>query len=385
MSYFGAPTSGRTHASMHLSLGVLAALGIQNLSHEWSETLSVWSYGEDLSLRTIAPRACIAVAGLAAIAFAIGWRWRVAGALLCASMALAYVIAPVTYHNNLYVLWLMVLLTLLASPAEYRPADLFRDGLEPSQHDALLPVIARWQVAIVYIGSVFVKATHPMWQGTGGLIRWLAAVRVPEVSQGIINPLVRPIFSIPLVASVGDVVVEGAEVIIPLMLFAPRLRRVGIACGVALHAFMQVWLSPQLFGFLMMWAYYAFVPAGDRSWQVTWSSGSRFDAALMKLFRRVDWMGRTVWKEGADLTLTDGEGRRYEGVAALRTLTILTPVTLLAFATMSLAAPGMRQVFTVPREALENVVLLVWASLWVPGLWGRTLRWVRSQPSRTQR
>ena len=49
--------------------------------------------------------------------------------------------------------------------------------------------------------------------------------------------------------------------------------------------------------------------------------------------------------------------------------------------TMLIGVPA----FRLPREAIENVVLLAWASLWGPGLWGRTLRWVRSQPSRTQR
>ncbi len=384
MSAFSAPTNTRAHTAMHFTLGILAALGMQNLSGEWTDTLSIWSYGLEPSIRTIAPRVCIAIAGLAALAFTVGWRWRLAGLTLCASMATAYAIAPVTYHNNLYVLWLMVLLTVIAAPREYDPRELFGDGEPQREHTSLMPRLVQWQIAIVYIGSVFVKATHPMWQGTGGLIRWLAAVRVPEISDGFINPIVRPLFTIPLVASVGDIVTEGGEVIIPLMLFVPRLRRVGIACGVALHLFMQVWLSPQLFGFLMMWGYYAFVPAGDRSWQVTWSPESRFDRALAALYRRIDWRARTVWREGETLTLTDAGGERYEGVAALRTLTVLTPATLMTFAAMVLLAPGMRQVLTIPREIVESVVLLSWASLWVPRLWERTLLWVRSQPSRTQ-
>lgn len=384
MTSFNAPWSGRTHAAMHLTLGCIAVLGLQGLSHEWSDSLAVWSYGRALSLRTLTPHVCIALAGLASIAFTLGWRWRLAAVTVCTSMALAYAVAPVTYHNNLYVLWLMVLLTLVASPRAYHPSALFTDGPEPASHDALFPMLVRWQVAIVYVGSVLVKLTHPMWQGTGSLVRWLATVRVPELSDGLVNPIVRPLLSHPTIASVADIVTEGAEVIVPLMLFAPRLRRVGIACGIALHGFMQAWLSPQLFGFLMLWGYYAFVPAGDRSWAVTWAPTSAFDARLVSLYRRIDWMGRTTWREGDALTLTDADGARYEGVAALRMLSVLTPVTLLSFATMSLAAPGMRQVFTLAREPIENVALFAWASLWIPGLWDRTLRWVRSQPARTQ-
>jgi hypothetical protein len=224
-----------------------------------------------------------------------------------------------------------------------------------------------------------------MWRGTGGVIRWLAEVRVPEINQGLVNPLLRPMLTHKGVASALDVGVMVAEVIIPLMLFSRRLRRVGLAFGVTLHGFMQAWLFPQLFTFLMLWGYYAFVPSGDHAWRVTYAPASAFDATLARVYPRLDWMGRTVWAPGASLTLCDPQGNMREGVAALRWLTVLTPVTLLTFAVLSLAAPGMRQVFTVPRDALENVALFAWATLWIPGAWGRTLRWGRSQPSRSQK
>lgn len=384
MTYFSAPWSGRTHASMHLSLGCLAALGLQHMGYEWSDSLAVWSYGRESSLRVLAPYVCLALAGASAIAFALGPRWRLAGVTLCAALAAAYALAPVTYHNNLYLLWLLVLLTVIASPAAYAPRALLRAGATFTDHTALFPRLVQWQVAIVYVGSVFVKATHPMWHGTGGVIRWLAEVRVPEINQGLVNPILRPVLMHEGISSALDVGVMGVEVLVPLMLFSPRLRRVGIACGVMLHGFMQAWLYPQLFTFLMLWGYYAFVPSGDRAWRVTYAPASAFDAALARAYAKLDWMGRTTWTPGASLTLTDARGTVREGVAALRWLMVLTPVTLLAFAALSLAAPGMRQVFTVPRDAIENVVLFTWASLWIPGVWGRTLAWVRSQPSRSQ-
>ncbi len=383
MSCFAAPASGRTHAAMHLALGALAVMGFQYMSWEWSETLAVWSLGREATPLALAPRACIVIAGLASVAFALGRRWRLAGAVVCASMAAAYAVAPVTYHNNLYVLWLLVLLTVIAAPAEYDPAGLVR-GDEPPPSTALYPKLVQWQVAIVYVGSVLVKATHPMWSGTGAVIRWLATVRVPETGHGVVGPLVRPLLAHPTVSVALDVAVMGAEVIVPLMLFAPRLRRAGIAAGVMLHGFMQMWLSPQLFTFLMLWGYYAFVPAGDRAYRVTYAPASPFDAWLARWYPRLDWLARTEWTPGDALTLTDRDGAVRTGVAALRWLSVLTPATLLAFAALSLMAPGTRQVLTVPREAVENVALLAWASLWVPGLWERTLAWVRSRRPRTQ-
>jgi hypothetical protein len=384
VSYFNAAWSGRTHASMHLSLGCLAVLGLQHMGQEWSDSLAVWSYGRDASLGALAPYACIALSGVSAIAFALGLRWRLAGATLCASMAAAYVLAPVTYHNNLYLLWLLVLLTVTTAPVAYVPRALLREATTLPDHIALFPRLVQWQVAIVYVGSVFVKATHPMWHGTGGVIRWLAGVRVPEINQGLVNPILRPVLMHRGIASALDVAVMVAEMIIPLMLFSTRLRRTGFACGVVLHGFMQAWLYPQLFTFLMLWGYYAFVPSGDRAWRVTYVPASAFDAALARVYPKLDWMGRTTWAPGPSLTLTDAQGTVRGGVTALRWLMVLTPVTLLAFATLSLAAPGTRQMFTVPRDAIENVVLLAWASLWLPGAWERTLGWVRSQPSRSQ-
>lgn len=355
------------------------------MSHEWSDSLAVWSYGRANTLATAAPYACIAIAGACAVAFTLGLRWRLAGAVLCASMAAAYALAPVTYHNNLYLLWLLVLLTLIAAPIAYAPRALLHQEATFANHTALFPRLVQWQVAIVYVGSVLVKATHPMWRGTGGVIRWLAEVRLPEINQGLVNPLLRPVLTLRGVAPALDLGVMVAEVVIPLMLFSVRFRRVGLACGVMLHGFMQAWLSPQLFTFLMLWGYYAFVPAGDRAWRVTYVPSSAFDAALARVYPRLDWMGRTAWAPGATLTLADPQGTTHEGVAALRWLTVLTPVTVLSFATMALAAPGMRQAFIVPREALENVALFAWASLWIPGAWGRTLGWVRSQPARSQK
>jgi len=382
VTYFSATWSGRTHAAMHLSLGCLAVLGIQNLSHEWADSLAVWSYGRTSSLAAV-PYACVAIAGVSAVAFTIGLWWRVAAWVLCLAMAVAYGMAPVTYHNNLYLLWLLVLLTLITAPGEYVPRALFREGTNFGDHTALLPRLVQWQVAIVYVGSAIAKATHPMWQGTGRVIRWLAEVRVPEINNGIVNPIMRPVLTHPGIASALDVTVTIAEVAIPLMLFSPRLRRAGFACGAILHGFMQAWLYPQLFTFLMLWGYYSFVPSGDRAWRVTYEPASAFDALLARVYPQLDWMGRTTWAPGTSFTLSDTRGGMREGVAALRWLMVLSPVTLLGFATLSLAAPGMHQVFTVPRDAIENVVLLTWASIWIPGTWGRTLGWVRSQPSRS--
>lgn len=378
--YFGAPWSGRTHAAMHLTLGLLAVLGVQYMGDEWSATIAVWAHGRSPFALAVAPRLLVALAGVGALLFALGVGWRAAAVVFCASLAALYALAPVAYHNNLYLLWLFVLLTLVAGAPRYSPRALVL-GDEPPAHTALFPRLVRWQVAIVYVGSVLVKATHPFWQGTGGVIRWLTLERVPVLNRGLLNPLLQPVFAHPAASAALDAGVMGAELIVPLMLFAPRLRRAGFAAGVALHAFMQEWLYPQLFTFLMLWGYYAFAPASDRAWRVSYDPGVPFDAGLARLYPRLDWLGRTRWEPapGGALALTSPEGERRAGVAALRGLMVLTPATLVAFATLALAAPGTRQVLTLPRDAVENLVVLAWASLWVPGLWEPALARCRAR------
>ena len=127
--------SERQHDAMRRSLGALALLGVEFIRAEWSASLAVWSYGREPPWLAHAPWALVALAGGAAAVLALGWRWRVAGVVFCASLAGLYALAPVTYHNNLYLLTLLMLLAALTG-GRWKAEGAFA-------------WLARWQVAFV--------------------------------------------------------------------------------------------------------------------------------------------------------------------------------------------------------------------------------------------
>jgi hypothetical protein len=368
--HFGAEVPGRVHVAQQAMFGWLLVLGLLHVSEEWSDVIAVWAIGRD-PLVAFAPRALVALSALGALALFVGWRGRLAAAVVCASLAALYAWLPVVYHNNTYLAWLMALALGVAGHPEYRLAWIARPARDPSPYVALLPRLVQWQVAIVYVMSVAVKSAHPWWQGTGQVIQWITRERAPASSNGLVNMIVHPALMNLRVASALDVMTMGLEVVVPLMLFTAKWRRTALVLGVMLHTFMQEWLFPQLFTFLMLWGYYAFVPAGDRAWRVRYSPASSVDRALAKVYPYLDWRARTRWEpsDDGDLTLTSPDGKESRGARVLALLTVLSPVTLMAWATFSLPMPHARTVFTLPRDAVENVVILALGSLWLPGLW----------------
>jgi hypothetical protein len=341
--------SERQHDALRRSLGALSLLGVEHMRGEWRASLAVWSYGREPSWQTALPYALVGLAGGSALAFTLGWRWRLAGGVFCASLAGLYGLAPVTYHNNLYLLWLMVLLAVLTGGRW--------------KGDGLFGRLVRWQVAFVYLASVVVKLSHPFWQGSGAVIRWLAAERVPMIHDGVVNPILQPLLVRPDVSALVDHATMVVEVAVPVMLLRPRWRRAGFALGVALHWGFQLWLHPQLFTFLMLWGYFAFAPADDRTWR------AHCPPATARWVARLDWLGRVDVRDGDALTVITPEGMSLRGLAAVRALASLTPVTVLVIAAFALALPELHHVGGVSRAAVEEVALALLGALALGSMW----------------
>ncbi len=341
--------SERQHDALRRSLGALAFLGVEHMRGEWRASLAVWSYGREPSWHAALPYGLVALAGGSALAFALGWRWRAAGALFCASLAGLYGLAPVTYHNNLYLLWLLIALAVITGGRW--------------KGDGLFARLIRWQVAFVYLASVVVKLSHPFWQGSGGVIRWLAAERVPMIHDGVVNPLLQPLLVRPDVSALVDHATMVVEVAIPVMLLRPRWRRAGFALGVALHWGFQMWLHPQLFTFLMLWGYFAFVPTDDRTWIVT------APPTVARGLTRLDWLGRADVRDGEALVVTTPAARTLHGLAAMGALATLTPVAVLVVAACALALPEVQHIGGVSRAAVEEVALALLGGVALRSVW----------------
>jgi hypothetical protein len=325
--------------TMRRMLGVLTLLGIAYMTDEWHHTLNVWAYGRPSPERWY-PYVYCAAAFVSAMLFTLGVMWRLFAGVCCLSLAAMYAIAPTTYHNNLYLLATFLFLFSVFGKS------------------SVLATLVRTQLAVVYVGSAIVKATHPLWGATGDAIRWLAFVRVPTLNRGFVNVLLQQVVVHRPVAMLFDAMTIVTELAVPLLLFSPRLRRTGLVVGVALHVFLQAWLFPQLFTFLMLWGYYLFVASEDRAWVVCGSP------SLAHVYKRLDWFERTTWTSDVAFSITSPDGNTWKGVLAFLWLTVLSPATLILFATLSLLAPTYRNPMGLSRDVLEEVLLFAWALPW---------------------
>ncbi|MBI5515866.1 MAG: HTTM domain-containing protein [Deltaproteobacteria bacterium] len=364
MSALDRPVDARLPAALRAGVAWLCLLGLWSDLPEWSRCFAVWSYGREAYLW--APWALVALAAVGALGLLHDHPRRASGALVLGALAGLYALVPATWHNNLYLLWLLVGACAFTPGPRAGLRWLLKEDRAPLPDEGpLLPWLVRTQLQVVYLGSVLVKLTHPWWSGTGQVLRWAATVRQPSQHHGWWNGLLAPLVSVPWVASLVDVGVTAGEATLPLFLVSPRWRGAALAAGALLHCAMQEWLFPQLFSFLMLLGYFAFGPVGDRAWGVRWDPETRWASALGAWGERLDWLGRARWEPaaGAAFRVTDPAGRALDGPLAVALLAPLTPATVLVYALLALGDGGR---LAAAREPLENAVvaaaLVAWAA-----------------------
>lgn len=333
-------------------LAALLLLGAHHASIEYRPAFALWSIGRPAPWSWAPPSALLSL-HLLALAMLLTRYVRACAAAACAVIAALYAAVPATYHNNHYLLFLLLLLTAIAPGGPSAPIDLSR--------------AFRWQLSLVYLSSVAVKLAHPWWRGSGSVIRWLATTRAPEANpDALLSRALSPLLSRPLPSRLAEVSVTALEVALPLGLALPRTRSLCVAVGVLLHLSMQEWLFPQLFTFLMLLGYFAWSPADDRAWTLALP---REDSLPGRAARALDLLGRlrvTAPPGLARASLTDPSGRRFHGLAAALQLTLLTPWTVVAYASLALLFPELRAIGPFARDAFENALVaalvLAWAA-----------------------
>lgn len=355
------PTRDRALSSC---LAALLFLGAHHAMVEWAPAFALWSVGRATPWRWLPSVALVALHAFA-VAMVVTRARRLAAAAACAVLAVLYAAVPATYHNNHYLLFLLLLLVAAV------PVDLSR--------------AVRWQLSLVYLCSAVVKLAHPWWQGSGAVLRWLAETRAPEANPGALLPrLLAPVMSRSIPSRLADVATIALELALPFALASPRSRRHALVVGLLLHLSMQEWLFPQLFTFLMLVGYAAWSPADDRAWVFSLDTAAHPGWARLVSF--ADVLGRVRIVESAGVTtLTNPDGVALRGWRALPWLAALSPLTVVAYAALALAFPDVHAIGAVPRDAVENLAVLVFllglvaARLTSPG--PRTL-WEKNLPPR---
>jgi predicted DCC family thiol-disulfide oxidoreductase YuxK len=272
---------------------------------------------------------------LACVSFALGFRTRISGGLLCICLAYQLAWDENLQANNFYLLALMVFLLTVADSGCSFSLDrrLFRrDPQQVVRWSTLLP---RLQISIVYFYSALLKL-NPTFLAGQSIVR---STRMPELLHQT---------WLPRGVAAATVMVEFFLV---LALWVPVVRRTAFALGFLLHLGIFLGMDGQhtvamfTFGVTMLAPYLLFLEDPPASRLIIWDDNCTFCRRWIAFFRGFDWLAihrfegssspdalraAKVTRESADLELRlSFAGRTLGGFDAVREVLCLLPVSFL--------------------------------------------------------
>lgn len=225
----------------------------------------------------------IALWGLAALAFLLGWRTRVAGSLLVAMAVIVLLTDQQLYSNHLYLLGLFIGLATLADAG----AGLSLDARPHGQRTvSTWPVaLLMLQLSIVYGFSALAKLNPSYLSGSvmASYLRTDGPLSIPEAWRT---------FQPMLVLSIVAVLAEG---LLAIGLWLPHWRRNAFVVGLGLHLSIVLTFQPPLqfavFALATLAPYVLFLQAAPGSRLVIWDPSCGFCRGWVRWFQRLDWLG----------------------------------------------------------------------------------------------
>lgn len=220
---------------------------------------------------------------VAGLMFLVGWRARLAGAVLTATLASVLFVDQQTYSNHLYLMLLVAGLLTVGDSGAAISLDARRAGERESVPGWPVFLLCA-QVCIVYGYAALAKLNPDFLSGSvvASYVRSEGPLGLPQAWRTF-----EPMFVLSLMAI-------ASEAYLALSLWSPRRRPAAMVVGLGLHAFITGWLSPFMsllvFSLLMLPLYLPFLDVAPRSRVVVWDDGCGFCAEWVKWFRRLDWM-----------------------------------------------------------------------------------------------
>ncbi len=296
----------------------------------------------------------LGIQGLAAVCACLGLWPR--EALLVASTLGLFVLSldRLQYHNNRYALLLLGFL-LAFTPCDRSFLLTRKKPLAAAERVA--PTFARRlfqiQVSLVYLGSAGGKLLDPDWRG--GQVLWLrfASTATFWAARGVtLPPWLVLTLSSALFASLAAKAAISTELFIALGAWLPRTRRLALWVGVWFHFSIEVSARVELFSWLMVAAYLAFVTPELRQRRFEFDSRSALGRTLARALPWLDWCARFEISErpqseplSAAVYVTNRTGNTAHGWRGLALLAEAVPVLFPLWAPLALfarAAPGRR-------------------------------------------
>jgi predicted DCC family thiol-disulfide oxidoreductase YuxK len=279
--------------------------------------------------------------GVAGVAFMLGWRTRIAGALLATALGGILAADQQLYSNHLYLLVLAVVLLTIGGAGASVSLDARRS------HEATDPSVPAWpafllkvQVSIVYAFAALAKVNTVYLSGSvvASYLRTDGFLGLPGEWRAF-----APMFVLSVLAVL-------TEAFLAVAIWIPKWRPTAFMVGLGLHAAITIWLVPtyQLFVYslIILPLYLLFLPAARLSSTVVWDDSCSFCTTWVRWARRLDWLGALrfvpssndaeigslgVTRREADvaLQLIGPDGSRRAGFDAVRGIAELTPLCFL--------------------------------------------------------
>ena len=202
-------------------------------------------------------RVILVVWAVSAVMFGLGWRFKVAGSALTASIGLVLALDHQTFSNHLYLLALAVFLMTLADAAAKWSIDARRQGVRdevdvwPARlFQVQISILLGWSV-IGKLASDFLSGSQLAAQLGQGLLSFPDFARTPQVMVAL---------------SAATLVLEG---FLALALWSPRLRTLALVVAAGFHLAILVFMEPAdqllVFALVMTAGYILFATDGFRA------------------------------------------------------------------------------------------------------------------------
>lgn len=263
--------------------------------------------------------------------------WPREGLLAASSLGLYFLLCDrLQYHNNRYALLLLgFLLAFTPCDRSYLLVRARKHTLPLEQRIA--PTFARrlfqLQVSLVYLGSTGGKLLDADWRS--GQVLFMRYARAPELFASHGHPLPAWVISVLTSVWFASFAAKAAicsESFIALGIWFPRVRRLALWLGVVFHISIELTSSVELFSWLMLASYFAFVVPEVRERRFEFMPGNARAQWLARFVTLFDWCARfdrgalSSTTGGAAFYVTNREGRRASGVLGVAYLAEAIPV-----------------------------------------------------------
>lgn len=291
----------------------------------------------------------LGVQALASVLAFIGL-WPREALLTASSLGLYFLSCDrLQYHNNRYALLLLGFL-LAFTPCDRSFLLVRGRGHSLPREQRIAPTFARRlfqiQVSLIYLGSTGGKLLDADWRGGQVLFRRFAEGPAIWALHGFtMPPWLLTIWTSAWFASVAAKAAIASELFIALGIWLPRTRRLALWLGVIFHVSIELTAHVELFSWLMVASYLAFVVPEVRERRFEFVPGNARAARLARLVALLDWCARferiplaAAVTDGATFYVTNRAGQRASGALGFAQLAEAIPLFFPLWLPMALYA-----------------------------------------------